>query len=315
MGQAQRNQSRATLLISLLILGGVALWGYWALQDTVSEGLTMGTRAPEWSLPDLQGNVRHLGDFAGKPLVLRFSSRRCTVCPDDFGSLAALQEAYGDRVQFVAVELDVPADMVALAVQAAYEYPILVDERGTTGAAYHLDALPSLVFIDAAGRVNSRTYYRDLQSVDWDAHLAPLFAADPGIHPDLLAEWEAVTRQLQCLECSGRSVWESMSQSAWDLKEEALALLEAGLSRAEVLAYFEEEYGPAILLQPPRTGAGYLAYVMPFAFIGAGGLVLQWFLLRRRREGAGAAAPAEGYAANVDPALAATVEEKLKELL
>lgn len=311
MAQLKQRKGLNTLLVSLLILAGAAVWGYMTMRDTVSTGIPMGAMAPELNLPDLDGRVWNWEDFAGKPVVLRFSSRTCAYCHDDFDRLEALQAAYGDQLQVVAIELSAPRDLVVSAVGGGLAgVPVLVDPTGAVGVRYHLDALPILYFVDRNGRLASRVY-GELGQVDLEPHLAAILTQQPGGYPELEAEFEAIARQLQCLECSGRSVWESMSPSAWDLREEIYAQLELGKTRQEILAYFEAEYGPWVLMSPPRKGTNYLAYVTPFLFLGLGGLAVQWFLLRRRQETTGE----KTASLTVDQETEAAVNQRLKELM
>lgn len=313
MERLQQRKGLNTLLLSLVILAVAALWGYMTMRDTVSTGIPMGAMAPVLNLPDLDGRVWNWDDFAGTPVVLRFSSRTCTYCHDDFDRLEALQAAYGGQLQVVAIELNAPPELVASAVGRKLEgVPVLVDPTGAVGVRYRLDALPILYFVDANGRLASRAY-GELGEVNLEPHLAAILGPPTGYYPELEAEFEAIARQLQCLECSGRSVWESMSPSAWDLREEIYALLQQGKTRQEILDYFEAEYGPWVLMSPPRKGANYLAYVTPFLFLGAGGLAVQWFLLRRRRESTHAEHKALGK--TVDEATEAAVNRRLKELM
>lgn len=313
MERLRQRKGLNTLLVSLLILAGAALWGYLTLRDTVSTGLPMGAMAPELNLPDLDGRVWNWDDFAGTPVVLRFSSRMCAYCHDDFDHLEALQAAYRDRLQVVAVELSAPPDLVASAVGRRLEdVPVLIDPTGAVGVRYRLDALPILYFVDANGRLVSRAY-GELSEVNLEPHLAAILRPPTGYYPELEAEFEAIARQLQCLECRGRSVWESMSPSAWDLREEIYLQLQMGKTRQEILEYFEAEYGPWVLMSPPRKGTNYLAYVMPFLFLGVGGLTVQWFLLRRRQERTDAENKAPST--TVDQATEDAVNRRLKELM
>lgn len=285
MERLRQRNGLNTLLVSLLILGGAGIWGYMTVRDTVSTGIPMGAPAPELGLSDLDGRMWDWDDFAGTPVILRFSSRTCTYCHDDFDRLEALQAAYGDQVQVVAIELGGP-ELVRNAIGSGLDnVPVLIDPTGAVGARYHLDSLPTLYFVDLNGRLASRTY-GELGEVNLDPHLATILQPPSGFYPEYEAEFEAIARQLQCLECSGRSVWESMAPSAWDLREEIRDQLELGKTREEILAYFQDEYGSWVLMSPPRQGTNYLAYVAPFLFLGAGGLAVQWFLLRRRQESA-----------------------------
>ncbi len=82
--------SRAFSLMNLSILFAAVILLYSAcdnagqtLQDIMSpeetgkqfplgEGLAIGTRAPEFSLPDADGNIHSLADYSGQKLVIVF---------------------------------------------------------------------------------------------------------------------------------------------------------------------------------------------------------------------------------------------------
>src|SRR5690625_2135511 len=84
---------------SVVFVFALVIWGYATIRDTVSEGLVMGEPAPDVTLVDLDGNPVRLSDFGGKPLIVRFSSRTCSYCYDDFAFLEQLQRQYGDDLQ------------------------------------------------------------------------------------------------------------------------------------------------------------------------------------------------------------------------
>ena len=53
-----------------------------------------------------------------------------------------------------------------------------------------------------------------------------------------------------------------------------LAKLDSNMSAAQVVAAFEAQYGESILMQPPKRGFNWTAYVTPFVALGVGALVL-----------------------------------------
>jgi cytochrome c-type biogenesis protein CcmH len=78
-------------------------------------------------------------------------------------------------------------------------------------------------------------------------------------------------------------------------RERLLKLVEAGATDEQILAAFEKDYGKSILRQPPAQGFDLLAWVMPFAGLGAG-LVLVWLVLQhymKRRPAAATVAVGE----------------------
>ena len=77
-----------------------------------------------------------------------------------------------------------------------------------------------------------------------------------------------------------------------------LARLDSGMTAAQVLVAFQAQYGESILMQPPKRGFNWTAYVMPFVALAAGLLLVGWLMRRWIRsapktplEGAGASAP------------------------
>lgn len=74
--------------------------------------------------------------------------------------------------------------------------------------------------------------------------------------------------------------------SAPPMRAEVGELLDQGLDPEEVLARFEDKYGPTILTAPSTDGWFDLsAWLMPFAGLAAGAAVLGVFVRRFRRRG------------------------------
>jgi len=64
-----------------------------------------------------------------------------------------------------------------------------------------------------------------------------------------------------------------------------LARLDSGMTAAQVTAAFERQYGQAVLMEPPRRGFNWTAYIMPFVGFGLGlgivvGLMRRWMRAR-----------------------------------
>jgi len=59
-----------------------------------------------------------------------------------------------------------------------------------------------------------------------------------------------------------------------------LGLLDSGMTAAQVTQTFEARYGQAILMQPPRRGFNWTAYVMPFVALGVGLLIVGAWMRR-----------------------------------
>ena len=117
-----------------------------------------------------------------------------------------------------------------------------------------------------------------------------------------------VAAQLRCVVCQSLSVADSPSETANQMRGIIREHLAAGESPEQVRAYFVEKYGEWILLSPTKSGFNLLVWVVPFAGLGVG-LVLVAVVLRRwsRR-----AAP-EGPSA-VDPAVRERIRREMSEM-
>ena len=116
-----------------------------------------------------------------------------------------------------------------------------------------------------------------------------------------------VAAQLRCVVCQSLSVADSPSETANQMRGIIRERLAAGESPAQVRAYFVEKYGEWILLAPPKSGFNLLVWVVPFAGLGLG-LVLVAVVLRRWSRNI-----PPGVPARVDPALRERIRRELGE--
>lgn len=141
------------------------------------------------------------------------------------------------------------------------------------------------------------------------ALVATLLGAAPGAAAPVREETvHEVAAQLRCVVCQSLSVADSPSETANQMRGIIRERLAAGDSPEQVKAYFVEKYGLWILLAPPREGFNLLVWVVPFAGLAAG-LVLVILLMRRwtRRPAGASAEPAP------DDAMRARIRREMAE--
>ncbi len=139
--------------------------------------------SPDFSLPKLNGaGTVTLSDLRGKPTLLNFWATWCPPCRRELPALQAAYTKYGDRVNFVAVDVKEDANSVAaFATELGLTFPIVLDQDGQLSEAkYEIRGFPTTLFIDERGVVA----VRQLGPVDAgliDSYLSPLLEQAPQI--------------------------------------------------------------------------------------------------------------------------------------
>ena len=132
-----------------------------------TELLAKGTRAPEFSLNDLEGNTVRLSDFKGKTVVLVFWASWCPDCRAEVPQLKEIAAA-ADPQKTVFVQISFDRDFESLCKYTkdnALPGVLLFDPAGKkeskVGADYHVKWIPSLYIINPDGEVQLGTVMID----------------------------------------------------------------------------------------------------------------------------------------------------------
>ncbi len=107
--------------------------------------------------------------------------------------------------------------------------------------------------------------------------VAPLAIAGPPHQADLEAE-------IVCPTCK-TTLDQSSSPIATRMKTYIRARIAAGDSAAEIKAQLVDQFGPAVLAEPPKRGFDLLAWLVPLGALAAGAVfvaALAWTWSRRR---------------------------------
>lgn len=147
--QAWRTPAIRTSLAGALAVGVFS----WGLGSLALYGFEQGTRLPELSLRDSNGNTVALQDYVGKPLVVNLWATWCPPCRREMPVLAEAQRNHPElTILFVnqgegqgEVNRYLQAEALGLA-------NVLLDSGGRLGQHVGSMALPSTLFYDAEGR-------------------------------------------------------------------------------------------------------------------------------------------------------------------
>lgn len=150
--------ARATLsVVSAAVVLGASIY-VCAISSRADEGLA-GPKAdivaPVFSLPDVAGRQVRLEDYRGKAVVLNFWAFWCDTWKDELPrlkELATRQEAMGFRILAISVDGTRVSEFTKR-TGGKTSFPVLLDVGGNISAQYHVGHVPTVVLVDAEGRI------------------------------------------------------------------------------------------------------------------------------------------------------------------
>ncbi len=145
-----------------------------SLNAFASRATAGGARAPEFEIPQFDGHLLRLSQFAGRPVVLNFYASWCLPCQNELPLLERYSER-NPRVQFLLLDyLDDPGRGHDLLRTTGARTPLAGNDfQGRVGSAYGVLGLPMTVFIRSDGTVEG-TVRGQLDEPTLAGHLATL---------------------------------------------------------------------------------------------------------------------------------------------
>ena len=115
-------------------------------------GLKVGTRAPDFNLPDLTATRRSLREFRGKRVLLVFAGPECGPCQKLTPELVPLYQRHrGNNLEIVMISRGDHEANQAKADKHGVTFPILLQHRWEISKEYAIFALPAGYLIDERG--------------------------------------------------------------------------------------------------------------------------------------------------------------------
>ncbi len=141
----QRKIQRGSVLV--LALGALAGMGNATAEQRVA--------GPEFSLPGVSAEPVRLSDHGGDVVLVNFFASWCAPCREELPILDRLHQRY-QRLGFSVVGVNVDKDRAAadaLLERMPVSFPVGFDTTSTVSKQFGVDAMPSTVLIDRAGKV------------------------------------------------------------------------------------------------------------------------------------------------------------------
>ena len=152
----------------------------------------------------------------------------------------------------------------------------------------------------------------------WDPSRAGR-ALGPTTAADIDAAFQAIEKQLKCSCGCGLDIYTCRTTDfnctySPGLHREVVALAERGKTAQEIIDAFVAQYGPQVLMAPPKRGFNLAGYFVPsLAVLVAGGFLVRT-LRRWTRAAAAAGAPPPGAGVDASPAELERLRRELDRL-
>lgn len=152
------------------------------------EPVIIGTEAPEFSYPDLDGQPVSLSDYRGKVVLINIWATWCPPCRDEMPSMERLYQEIraerafdsdlydGDDFEILAISMEAPfgqvdsmgrpgGDLRAFAEEMGLTFPILHDPEDRISRLYQTTGVPETFVIGRDGVI----YRKIAGPSEWDA--------------------------------------------------------------------------------------------------------------------------------------------------
>jgi thiol-disulfide isomerase/thioredoxin len=149
----------ATIVAALgLLLGGKAADAREHLFEAMGMAKVPPKAAPDFSLPDIDGQQVSLQQYRGKVVFLNFWATWCIPCREEMPALERLHQTYhAQDLAIVSIDLKESADQVKIFFQKhSLSFPALLDQDGSVFRDYLVAGMPTTYLIDREGTLLAR---------------------------------------------------------------------------------------------------------------------------------------------------------------
>ncbi|HXM18138.1 MAG TPA: redoxin domain-containing protein [Candidatus Tumulicola sp.] len=142
----------ATSLLTLMLAAGCLAFGQAA---RAASAPSVGTKAPDFSLPTTGQNTMALSSLRGNVVVVNFFATWCPPCRAETPDLINVQKRFASRgVTFVGVDDREPSALVSTwAAANRVTFPLVLDADGGVEKTYDVNGIPTTYVLDKDGRI------------------------------------------------------------------------------------------------------------------------------------------------------------------
>jgi len=138
------------LIVMMVIMCSIGLVYFTC--GSVEVTAKVGSQAPDFSLPTIDGDMITLSDLRGKPVVLTFWTTHCGACLYQMPFFQAAHEEMGQEVMIVAIDIGESSSLIQqFAEYYGYTFTFALDYDGSVMSVYNIVGTPTNFLIDASG--------------------------------------------------------------------------------------------------------------------------------------------------------------------
>lgn len=149
----------ATLVMALaLFLTGNRAIAKEHLLEAMGMTKVSGPRAPDFTLPSIDGTQVSLQQYQGKVIFLNFWATWCIPCREEMPALEKLHQAYQEQ-DLVVLAIDhkeSPQQVKAFFAKHGLSFPSVIDATGDIFRAYSVAGMPTTYLIGRDGNMLAR---------------------------------------------------------------------------------------------------------------------------------------------------------------
>ena len=143
-------------VIIFLLLRQLGVMYLGTARGVARDGLAPGQRAPDFTLPDLEGRPVSLVDFRGLPLLLIFGSPTCVPCRALIPDLNVLASERREELRVLFLSQGRVDDTRRFASEAAVQVPVAAHPDDDLPGKYKARVTPFAFLIDGEGIIRAK---------------------------------------------------------------------------------------------------------------------------------------------------------------